>query len=529
MPFASAGDIDGNDSFTRMNTLGKVYLVGAGPGDPELITVKARRVLARADVVFHDALVHPELLTHCKLSARIVYVGKRAGRVGQRQSEINQQLEDAARAGHVVVRLKGGDPYLFGRGSEEAEHLYAAGIEFEVVPGVPSPLAATAYAGFSLTHRDLASSVAYLTATESPEKDQSAHDWSKLATATQTLVIFMGMRKLPSLMQLLIEHGRSPECPAAVIQSASLPSQRTVVGTVATIAQLAEAAEIKMPALTVVGDVLNLRDRLRWYDTKPLFGKRVLVTRPAGQHGTLSQALRDAGAEPIEIPTIRIVPPSDPEPITEAVEQLSSYQWVLLTSANGVDALLGEMDSQGLDARALGNSKVAAIGVATAERLRLHGVRADIVPEEHVGERLAEGVIAACDGSLAGQRVLLPRAAVAREAIVDLLREAGATVDVVAAYQTLPPDPAEQDRLRRLIRDKQIDVVTFTSSSTVTNLCDLLGPDAASLLSPLTIASIGPITTATAKSNNVRVDVTATRYTVEGLVEALAAHKSDGP
>lgn len=509
-----------------MSKHGTVYLVGAGPGDPELITVKARRFLEQADVVFHDALVHPDLLKHCRPEAQIVYVGKRAGRVQQRQSEINQRLEDAARAGQMVVRLKGGDPYMFGRGSEEAEHLAAAGIAFEVVPGVPSPLAATAYAGFSLSHRDLASSVAYLTATESPEKDQSAHDWSKLATATQTLVIFMGVRKLGALMQLLIEHGRSPTCPAAVIQSASLPTQRTVVGTVATIADIAEQAGISMPALTVVGEVLSLRDRLRWYDTKPLFGKRVLVTRPAGQHASLSQALRDAGADPIEIPTIRIVPPTDRQPMERAIKAIGEYHWVALTSANGVDALFQEIAKQGGDARWLGRAKIAAIGIATAERLKAHGVRADVMPDEHVGERLAEAIITASGGTLRGERVLLPRAAVAREAIIELLSSAGAVVDVVPAYQTLPPEPADQDRLRALIADKQLDAITFTSSSTVENLCNILGPDAPALLAPLLIASIGPITTATAKQRGLRVDLTASQYTVHGLVDALTGHKT---
>ncbi len=506
-----------------MGKQGTVYLVGAGPGDPELITVKARRFLEQADVVFHDALVHPDLLKHCRPDADIVYVGKRAGRAQQRQSEINQRLEDAARAGHMVVRPKGGDPYLFGRGSEEAEHLAAAGIAFEVVPGVPSPLAATAYAGFSLSHRDLASSVAYLTATESPEKDQSAHDWSKLATATQTLVIFMGVRKLAALMQLLIANGRDPGCPAAVTQSASLPTQRTVVGTVATIADIAEREGISMPALTVVGEVLSLRDRLRWYDTKPLFGKRVLVTRPAGQHSSLSQALRDAGAEPIEVPTIRIVPPSDRAPLERAVKELGEYHWVVLTSANGVDALFQEIARQAGDSRWLGRAKLAAIGVATADRLKTHGLRADVIPEEHVGERLAEAIIAAAGGTLRGQRVLLPRAAVAREAIITLLSAAGAAVDVVPAYETLPPETVDQDRLRSLIANKQLNAITFTSSSTVDNLCDILGSDAPAQLAPLLIASIGPITTATATQRGLRVDITANHYTVQGLVDALTA------
>ncbi len=505
-------------------TRAKVYLLGAGPGDPELITLRARRRLSEADVVLYDALVHPDLLQHCRPDAELVFVGKRAGRSSERQADINRRMLTEAQAGRTVARLKGGDPYLFGRGSEEAEYLAAAGIEFEVVPGVPSPLAAAAYAGVSLSHRELASSIAYVTATESEQKDESAHDWRKLATATQTLVIFMGVRKLDSLMQLLVANGRSPDCPAAVIQSASLPSQRTVVGTVSTIAGLARDAGLGMPALTVVGEVLRLRDPLRWYERKPLFGKRVLITRAEGQAAAMAQHLRDAGAEPVLAPAIRIAPPADPAPLRKAAADAASYDWVVFTSANAVTAFFAELAAQGGDGRRLGGVRVAAIGPVTAEQLRAHGIKPDAIPELYRGEAVAHSIIAQHGGSMQGVTVLLPRAEVARDALPERLRAAGARVDVVPAYRTLPPEAEDRARLRALIEQRQIDVVTLTSSSTLDNLVDALGADAPRLLQGLTVASIGPITTETAERRGVHVALTATEYTVDGLIAALMCH-----
>jgi uroporphyrinogen III methyltransferase / synthase len=505
-------------------TLGKVYLLGAGPGDPELITLRARRRLAEADLVLHDALIHPDLLAHCSPHAERVFVGKRAGRRSERQADINRRMVDAAREGRVVARLKGGDPYLFGRGSEEAEHLAAAGIEFEVVPGVSSASAATAYAGVSFSHRELASSVAYVTATESEQKDQSAHDWAKLATATQTLVIFMGVRKLQSLMALLIENGRSPDCPVAVIQWASLPQQHTVVGTVATIAERAHAANIGMPALTVVGQVVDLRERLRWYDRKPLFGKRVLVTRPAAQAASLVQALRDAGADPVPIPAIRIVPPEDPTALRRAVGAIQRYDWVVFTSSNGVQSFFAEVRAQGGDARKLGSARVAAIGPATAQRLREFGIEPDAVPDEYRGEAVFEELARRHPNGMQGVSVLLARAEVAREALPEMLRQAGAHVDVVPAYRTLPASEADHLQLRALIEAGEIDVVTFTSPSTVDSTLAALGDDAARLLAATAIVSIGPITSEAALRRGLRVDATATEYTSGGLVAALERH-----
>jgi uroporphyrinogen III methyltransferase/synthase len=430
-------------------------------------------------------------------------------------------LVEAAREGKTVVRLKGGDPYLFGRGSEEAELLAEEGIPFEVVPGVPSPLAATAYAGLSLTHRELASSVAYVTATESVEKDRTGHDWSKLATATQTLVIFMGMRKLDSLTKLLVEHGRPADTPAAVIHWASLPKQRTVVGTLADIYERASEAGLGLPALTIVGDVVRLRENLRWFDKKPLFGKRVLITRAVHQAGSLAALLRDEGAQPILAPTIRLAPAPDPDALRTAAAGIGEYDWVLFTSANAVEAVFDALTASGLDSRALYGPQLCAIGAKTAEALAKRGIHADLVPTD----ARAEGIIAALLPKLRrGTRVLLPRARVARETLPDALREAGVLVDVVAAYENLPPERKEAERVRGLVDPGEADAVLFTSSSTVQNLLDVLGPGAAQQVNALRLFSIGPVTTATAESLGLEVAATAPEQTIESLVATARAY-----
>lgn len=501
-----------------------MYLVGGGPGDPELVTQKAIRCLRRADLILYDALVQPDLLKYCRSGAERVFVGKRAGRTQERQASINARMIGAARAGLTVARLKGGDPYLFGRGSEEAEALADAGIPFEVVPGVPSPSAVTAYAGMSLTHRDLSSSVAYVTATESPEKDRSAHEWQKLATATQTLVIFMGVRKLDVLMQVLIDNGRPATCPAAVVQWASTPEQRTVVGTVATIAQMAADAAIGMPALTVVGEIVRLREKLRWYDKKPLFGRRVLVTRAKEQSESLAQALRDAGAAAIELPMISIEPPRDPEPLRRAIASLHDYAYAVFTSQNGVDAFFRELRALGKDSRALGAVTVAAIGPGTAEALAPYGIVPDVVPQSFRGEALADAILQRHAGSMQGLKVLLARAAVARDVLPQTLRAAGAQVDVVPAYETHGASPEARAQLIGLLERREVDVVTFTASSTVQHTLNALGSEGHGLLRGLTLASIGPITTQTAIDLGLDVQITAEEYTIEGLVAAIHAH-----
>ncbi|NOY93302.1 MAG: uroporphyrinogen-III C-methyltransferase [Deltaproteobacteria bacterium] len=508
-----------------MQPTGKVFLVGAGPGDPRLLTLRGRELLSRADVVLYDALVHPELLDLARSGTELSFVGKRGGQPSARQTRINQRMIDAARAGKLVVRLKGGDPFLFGRGTEELRALAAAHVPFEVVPGVSSPSAAAAYAGVAPSHRALSSSVAYVTATESSEKDASVHDWSTLATATQTLVIFMGMRKLESLAQLLITHGRSAETPAAIVEWASLPRQRSLVAPLGEIAGRAREQGLAAPALFVVGEVVGLRDELRWFDRLPLFGKRVLVTRPRHQARAFSRRLREAGAEAVERPSVRIVDPRDPARLSQAARDLPSYQAVVFTSANGVTRFLDAIAEDSGDARRFGQALVAAIGPKTAAALAERGLVADVVPREYRGEAAASAVLEALAArGMNRARVLLPRAEVAREVLPEALREAGHEVDVVPAYRTLPPDAAGQSELRRLCTEGRLDVVTFTSSSTVTQLWEALGEDALELLSKLTLASIGPITTATAEALGLKVAVTATEYTTEGLARALEAH-----
>lgn len=514
----------------------RVFLLGAGPGDPGLLTRRAARRLAEVDVVLYDALVHPELLALARADAEKVFVGKRAGRVSERQEEIHRRIAEAVAAGKTVARLKGGDPYLFGRGSEEAGFLAERGIAFEVVPGVPSPLAAAAYAGLSLTHRDASSSIAFVTATESAEKDREAHDWPRLATATQTIVFFMGLRRLDGLMQTLVAHGRSPETPAAVVARASLPSQRTIVGTVGSLAALAERSPPGTPALVIVGEIVRLREALRWFDTQPLFGARVLVLRPAHQNDSLSEGLRDAAAEPIVAPILRVLPPSDPRPFQSAVAALDRFAWIALTSANGVDALFTELERTGRDARAIGRTKVCAIGPATAARLASYGVRADLVPDEFRGEAVADALLEQLRGTLpqgsapegheAPPRVLLPRAERAREALPRLLLEQGVAVEVVASYRTEGPDDATRDAIAGWLGRGEIDVVTLTSPSSVERLLEVLSAHGLDtrVLERVTVASIGPVTSEAAARLGVRIDVTATHYTAQGLIDALIDH-----
>ncbi len=500
-----------------------VSLVGAGPGDPSLLTLAAVRALERADVVLFDALVHPAALAYVRASAERVFVGKRGGHEGITQDEINALLLRYAREGKHVCRLKGGDPFLFGRGSEEAEFLASEGISFEVVPGVSSFLGATAYAGISLTHRTLASSLAVITGTEHAHKATTAHDWSKLATATQTIVLFMGVRKLREETDRLIEHGRAPETPVAVIQWGTRAEQRVVTGTLRDIGARTDDAGITPPALVVIGEVVHLRDTLRWWDKQPLFGCRVLVTRPVHQARALHDELLERGAEPVAFPAIEIVPPTSLAPLEAAARALASYDLVVFTSANGVEQFFGELARSHLDARAFGASKVIAIGPGTAASLQSRGVVADAVPDEFIGEAVAQTALATL-GSAAGKRVLVPRAEVARGVLPDALRAAGALVDVVAAYRVVPATGRDIDAFRAALVAGRIDAATFTSGSTVDHVCDALGDDAAALLAPVAVASIGPITSQTATRRGLTVTVEARVHSIPGLLDALEAH-----
>lgn len=495
-------------------------MVGAGPGDPGLITVRGKEVLAEADVVLYDALSHPALLELCP-AAEQRDVGKRFGQRSADQAHITRQLIELARAGKRVARLKGGDPLLFARGGEEALALVAAGIDFEIVPGISSAVAASAYAGISLTHRELSSSVTFITGSDRAGVEWSPESWKKLATATDTMCILMGMRRLDAITRALMDGGRAPETPVAVIQWGARPAQRTLTGTLGGIAALVTEAGLTNPAVIVVGEVVRLREHLRWYDSRRLFGKRVLLPRPVEQGKHSAKAVRARGAEPVLEPLIRIAPPPDPERLKQAVLAASGYDWVVFTSTNGVERFFDVAREAGRDARVFGKAHVAAIGPKTAAELSKHGIIPDLVAKEFVGEALARDLLA--KGALG--RVLVARALVARDALPDTLRDAGAEVDVVAAYQTLAAEEAGAS-LRRRIEAGELDVVALTSSSTASELVGRLGDDAGELLSKVTLASIGPITTKTAEDLGLRVNVTAEVYTVEGLLDALERHFS---
>ena len=509
-----------------MSKAGKVWLVGAGPGDPRLITVAAIDAVARAEVLVYDRLVHRGLVDLAPSKAERIFAGKdpaKKGGPGFSQQQINDLLIARAREGKRVVRLKGGDPFVFGRGGEEAEALAAAGIPFEVVPGVTSAIAAPAYAGIPVTHRRASSSFTVVTGHEDPDKLESAVDWARIAKSADSLVILMGGANLEEIMKRLADAGRAPDEPVAVIRWGTTPEQRVVTGTITDVAGRVAEAGLTPPLVTVVGPVVRLRDSLRWFDNRPLFGKRVLVTRAAEQAGVLSHALTEAGAEPIELPGIEIVPRVDRRALQPAFDRLDAgeYDWLVFSSANGVDAFFAELRRAHKDARAVGRARVCAIGPATAIALSGHGVHADLVPERY----LAEGVVdALAERGVAGQRVLWPRARGARRALVAGLERLGAAVDEVPLYSAAVPKEVDAEAMARL-RAGEVDVVTFASSSAVRNLLKMLGGDRGVLEKPL-IACIGPVTAATARRLGLRVDVEAPEHTIEGLLAALTSRLS---
>jgi uroporphyrinogen III methyltransferase / synthase len=499
--------------------LGKVWLVGAGPGDPELISVRGLDALRTADVVLYDALAHPALRGACREGAELRDVGKRFGEPSSAQLAINDELVALARAGKSVVRLKGGDPLLFARGAEEALALVEAGIEFEIVPAVSSPVGAATYAGIPLTHRELSSSVTFITGSDRAGKPWSPDSWKKLATATDTICVLMGMRRIDAITAAIVEGGRDPRTPSAVIQWGARPEQRVVTGTLANIAELSRAQGLTNPAIIVVGEVVALRQELAWYEKKPLFAKRLLVPRPSGQAERTARAIRARGGEPFVLPLIAIGPPPDVAALEHAVAAVREYDWVLFTSENGVESFIVTLRRLGRDARVFGQCKLGVIGPRTADALRRFGLEPDVTAEEHVGEGLARAVLAVG----VPRRVLVLRARVARDALPSALREAGATVDDVAAYETNPVLEAGA-KLKELVESRAIDAILLTSSSTIETVAVHLGPLAAELLGRVTVASIGPVTTKSAQSLGIRVDVAATTHTVDGLLDALEHH-----
>jgi uroporphyrinogen III methyltransferase/synthase len=490
---------------------GIVYLVGAGPGDPGLMTARSLDLIASADAVFYDRLIPPGALAGAREEAELVYVGKQPGVPSVPQDEIGVRLIEAAEAGKSVVRLKGGDPFVFGRGGEEGEALRAAGVEFEVVPGVTAGVAATAYAGIPVTHRDDASAVAFVTGHEDPEKTESALDWDALARFPGTLVFYMGVKRLEENAAALITGGRDAGEPAAAIERGTWPGQRTVVATLGTIAAAVAREAIKAPALIVVGAVAARREDLAWLERRPLHGRRVVVTRARAQASGLAATLRDLGAEVVELPAIRIESRIDAAEVREAAAAIGLYELVCLTSPNGVRLLFEAIAAADLDSRALAGVTVAAIGPGTARALAKRGVVADIVPERFVAEGLIEVL---GDVEVEGARVLVARAAEARDVLPEYFGQRGAEVDVVSLYETVREAPDAE----AIEAAQAADYVTFTSSSTVTNLTEALGDQ---FPANARIVSIGPVTTETAEAAGLNVDVEAERHDIDGLVQAL--------
>jgi uroporphyrinogen III methyltransferase / synthase len=491
----------------------KVYLVGAGPGDPGLLTLKGRKCLERADVVLYDHLAPERLLDFAPAHAERIYVGKKRADHELEQNEILRMMVERALAGKTVVRLKGGDPFIFGRGGEEVEALVAAGIPFEIVPGVTTPLGMAAYTGVPLTHREHTSAVTFVTGHK-----VDAIDWSKVG-GSETIVLFMGLTNFPEIAHELIKHGRSPKTPAMAVRWATRPDQQTVVGTLEDLPGRLTEAHLRPPATIIIGDVVLLRERFNWFEKLPLFGKKIIVTRDRGQSPLLAEPLEALGAEVLFVPVIEIVEATEKNSLEQAIAKLDSYDWLIFTSVNGVRHFVEALDrAKTTDLRSL-RAKLCAIGPATKAAIEALHLRVDVMPKEYVAESLLEAL---AGEDLKGQRVLLPRAAVARDLVPLALTERGAQIDVVEAYRTVTPvDAAEKARAALL---RKPDWVTFTSSSTVKNLVEALGGREAALaaLRGVKIASIGPITSATAREFGLTVDAEAQPHTIEGLVDVIA-------
>lgn len=489
-------------------------LVGAGPGDPQLATVAAVAWLGVADVVLYDRLASPRLLSHCRPDAELIYVGKAPGAHAMKQEQINELLVRKTAAGNLVVRLKGGDPLIFGRGGEEADALIEAGLAFRIVPGVTSAIAAGACAGVPLTDRRLASTVTFITGHEDPDKADSSVNYEALA-GLDTLVFYMGVGNLPGIASRLIAAGRAGDTPIALVQNATLPTQRTVTATLATAAETAQAQQVGPPALFIVGQVATLRDRFAWKEKLPLFGQTVLVTRTRQQASKLSERLLGLGAAVIECPTIEIAPPADFAGLDAALAGLGGFDWLALTSPNGVAGVLDRMRQLGMDARSLAGVKVAAVGPATADMLAANFIRPDLMPETFTTAALGKALASEAGGA----KVLLARADIATNELPDILRAAGAEVTEAVAYRTVRPAGLTADAAEALTAGR-VDWVTFTSSSTAENFLALIEGAEIDMAS-LKLASIGPVTSGALRAAGLEPTVEAERHTIDGLVDAV--------
>jgi uroporphyrinogen III methyltransferase/synthase len=502
-------------------SIGKVYLIGAGPGDPGLITVKGLECVKRADVIIYDYLANERLLEQRRPDAELIYVGKQGNRHTLPQDEINGLIVRKAREGKLVARLKGGDPFIFGRGGEEAEELADNNIPFEIVPGVTAATSVPTYAGIPLTHREHTASVAFVTGHEDPTKPESKVHWDKIATGIGTLVFFLVMKNLHTLDDNLVSHGRDPETPVALIQWGTRTDQRVVTGTLQDIVTKVKAAKLGPPAIIVVGEVVKLRQKLNWYESKPLFGKRIVVTRSRDQASVFAEKLIDLGATTIEFPTIEVVPPAHWDELDGAINTIETYDWLIFTSANAVRFFMERLRALGKDLRMLKGVNICVVGPKTAEALESYGLRPDLIPSEFK----AEGVLFALGGSkVKGQKFLIPRAKVAREIIPDKLRELGALVIIATAYENVKPT-ADAERAKKLFEEKKIAAVTFTSSSTVNNFIEILGQkEYKSLLEGVVVACIGPVTAKTAEEYGIKIDIMPKEYTIPALVEAMVEY-----
>lgn len=502
----------------KSNERGYVYLVGAGPGDEELITVKGLECIKKAEVLVYDRLASEKFLDYADKEAELIFVGKMPDRHVYTQEEINELIVSKAKEGKTVTRLKGGDPFVFGRGGEEALLLAEENITFEVVPGITSAVAAPAYAGIPVTHRGLSSSLSVVTGHEDPTKETSQLNWKELSTATDTLCILMGVSNLESIVDNLIKYGRSPKTPAALVRWGTRPLQKTLVGTLEDITRKAREHGFSAPSVIIVGDVVNLKDKLSWFENKPLFNRRIIVTRARQQASDLSRRIKELGGEPLEYPAIKIVSPDSYEKIDAAINDLRSYQWLIFTSINGVELFFQRLFSHGKDIRELKDIGLCAIGPKTREGLMAKGLKVDVVPEEYRAEAVVNELKARTGK---GDNVLIPRAQVAREILPESLREMGLKVDVAPVYKTVKEEN-KISGLKEILENKEVDAITFTSSSTVKNFAMLLGNgDHERLLNDVFVACIGPITTETCESMNIKVDVVAKEYTIPGLVDAL--------
>lgn len=506
---------------------GLVYLVGSGPGDPDLMTLAGKRAIERADVLVYDYLANPIFLSWVRADCEKIYVGKKGGsKTNISQEEISAIIVEKAKAGRIVTRLKGGDPMVFGRGGEEAQELAAAGIRFEIIPGITSGIAGPAYAGIPVTHREHCSQVTLLTGHDAAGREETQVTWDRLAEGTGTIIVYMGVKKLRENAAALIRGGRPGDTPCALIQWGTYPRQRTLVSTLDAIADTAEAQGFGAPCIFVCGTVVSLREQLNWFESRPLFGKSVLVTRARAQASQVQQDLLDLGAEPVPFPTIEIHEPESWAIADTAIGGLSAYDWVIFTSTNGVDRFFSRLRKQGGDVRDLHGARVAAIGSATAAALEERGLRVDVVPREFD----AEGLVEHFRGEeMKGKKVLIPRAAEAREVLPDSLREMGAEVTVAPVYRSVLPGEGGEEIRERIVAGN-LDLITFASSSTVKNFFELVGRELAPTINRnCAVACIGPITAETAKEFGLEVHIQPAEYTIPALIDAVMAWYADRP